>query len=130
MTQFFIFVRCALAGILSGAAVGAPYSLFCVFKWGKSLAAAAIADFLTFATALFLFGSFSVAFDFGATRGYMIAACLLGIIIYRKSFGITLDFFAERLYNDIRKRLLTKRKSKGKTKWKKLKREDYWLRAR
>jgi len=130
MTQLFIFARCAFAGFCAGATGGAIYSFLRVFKWGRSLALTALFDFLTFASALFLFCFFSTAFDFGAIRGYMIAACLLGIIIYRKSLGITLDFCAETLYNNIRKQVLTKRKSKGKTKWKRLKQEDYWLRAR
>lgn len=130
MTQFFIFIRCALAGILSGAISGVPYSFLRVFRWGRSRAFLIMEDILTFLSALFLFCVFSVAFDFGGIRGYMIAACFIGIIIYKKSFGITLDFCAETLYNNIRKQMTAKRKFKGNAKWKRRKREDYWLRAR
>lgn len=109
MTQFIIFSRCFLAGALSAAAVGAAAFPLKFFIRGNAVFYA-IFDFLTFLvlTALFMFSS--ALFDFGPLRGYMIAGAVIGIIIYRKSFQISLDFCSDKVYNNIRK-ILSGRKT-------------------
>lgn len=103
MSQFIIFIRCAFVGIASASAAGA--ALFPFRMMSKGRAAEIFTDALTFLLLAATFALSSVFFDFGHTRAYMAAGCIMGALIYKKSFGITLDFCAKRVYNGIRKRI-------------------------
>lgn len=110
MTQFITFCRCAFAGLAAGLACGIIFTPCRFFKWGRGRASAAVCDFFTFALLFLLFCAFSVLFDFGGLRGYMLFGCLSGVIIYRKSFKILLDFCADMVYNNIRDRILKRKR--------------------
>ena len=55
----------------------------------------------------------SVMFDFEGLRLYMLIGCVLGALIYLKSFHLIVAFFCKKVYNNFTKR---KEKSGGRTK--------------
>lgn len=55
----------------------------------------------------------SVMFDFEGLRLYMLIGCILGALIYLKSFHLIVAFFCKKVYNGITKR---KEKHGGRTK--------------
>lgn len=104
MTQFIVFSRCVLVGAASAGAVGFAAFPLRFFTRGGAVFYAFF-DFLTFLVLTTLFMFCSAFFDFGSPRGYMAAGAVVGIIIYRKSFQISLDFCSDKVYNGIWKRL-------------------------
>lgn len=109
MTQLITFFRCVFAGLLAGLVCGIIFTPCRFFKWGRGRALSAVCNFFTFALLLLLFCAFSVVFDFGNLRGYMLVGGLAGVIIYRKSFKISLDFCSDIVYNNIRDRILKRK---------------------
>ena len=118
--QFFIFMTCMLCGIVSGVVYdvlfiaravlcGVDKSAYTV-KDKIFIIAADILYCLVFAAG-FIFTS--VMFDFEGLRLYMLIGCVLGALIYLKSFHLIVAFFCKKVYNGITKR---KEKSGGRTK--------------
>ena len=118
--QFFIFMTCMLCGIVSGVVYdvlyvvrvvlcGADKSAYTV-KDKIFIAAADILYCLVFAAG-FIFTS--VMFDFEGLRLYMLIGCLLGALIYLKSFHLIVAFFLKKVYNKITE---LKEKNGGRTK--------------
>jgi len=112
MTQFITFIRCALLGIISAGISGIV--LFPIFSLkGKRPVFMAVGDALTFFLLPLMFIVCSVLCDFGGLRGYMIAGMLFGIVIYKKSFQISLDFCSRTVYNNIREIIKNRKKLKS-----------------
>ena len=97
--QIYIFLACMLAGIAAGGAYELN-CLFCFFIKGK--AARIVADILFFLLAGAVFAAFCVLFRLPDMRIYMLAAALLGLLLYRKTLHRTVAFFARKLYNKSR----------------------------
>lgn len=111
MTQLIIFSRCVLIGAASAAAVSLA-TFFPRFFIRGSAMFYAFFDFFTFLLTAALFAFCSALLDFGSPRGYMIVGAVTGIIIYRKSFQISLDFCSDKVYNSIRNRLNERKSSR------------------
>ncbi|MDE7083554.1 MAG: spore cortex biosynthesis protein YabQ [Clostridia bacterium] len=118
--QFFIFMVCLLCGIVSGVVYdvlfvartvlcGVDKSVYTV-KDKIFIIAADILYCLVFAAG-FIFTS--VMFDFEGLRLYMLIGCLLGALIYLKSFHLIVAFLCKKVYNGITK---LKEKNGGRTK--------------
>ena len=106
--QVFIFIICLSCGILSGVAYDVLYIARCSLC-GVESAAYTVKDrimlivcdllYCIVFAAGFIF--VSVMFDFENLRLYMLIGCLLGAIIYLKSFHIIVAFFVHKVYNKI-----------------------------
>lgn len=118
--QFFIFMICMFCGIISGVVYDILYIVRCILC-GADKSAYTVkdkifivaADFiycLVFA-AMFVFTS--VMFDFEGLRLYMLIGCVLGALIYLKSFHLIVAFLCKKVYNKIEKQ---KEKRCGRTK--------------
>lgn len=118
--QFFIFMTCALCGIISGVVYDVLYVVRVVLcgvdksvytvKDKIFIAAADILYCLVFAAG-FIFTS--VMFGFEGLRLYMLIGCLLGALIYLKSFHLIVAFFCKKVYNKFTE---LKEKHGGRTK--------------
>ncbi|MBD5584947.1 MAG: hypothetical protein HDQ88_07690, partial [Clostridia bacterium] len=118
--QFFVFMACMFCGILSGLVYDTLYIARCVLcgidkqnytvKDKIFIISADIIYCLAF-SAGFVF--VSVMFDFEALRLYMLLGCVLGALIYIKSFHLIVAFFVKKVYNIITK---DKEKHGGRTK--------------
>lgn len=118
--QFFVFMTCMFCGILSGAVYDVLFiarTVLCgvdksayTAKDKIFIIAADLLYCLVFAAG-FIFTS--VMFDFEGLRLYMLIGCVLGALIYLKSFHLIVAFFCKKVYNKITER---KEKSGGRTK--------------
>lgn len=118
--QFFVFMICLLCGILSGVIYDTLYIARCILcgidkksytvKDKIFIISADIIYCLAF-SAGFVF--VSVMFDFEALRLYMLLGCVLGALIYIKSFHLIVAFSVKKVYNVITK---DKEKHGGRTK--------------
>ena len=107
--QFYIFLVCALYGVLSGAIYDVIYCAVLPFKksWVK------IAGDLLFSVifiALYIF--LSLLFTFPAFRLYMFLGCALGFYLYLKSFHKIVAFLAGKVYNKIQAKISSTQKEK------------------
>lgn len=106
--QFFIFLICLFCGLLSGVVYDVLYVARCILC-GPHLFAYTVKDkiFLIICDIIYClifaagFIFVSVMFGFGQLRLYMLLGCVLGAIIYLKSFHIIVAFFVEKVYNII-----------------------------
>ena len=106
--QIFIFLTCACCGILSGVVYDVLYIARCavcgIHKQAYTVkdriftAACDILYCLVFAAA-FVF--ISVMFDFCGLRVYMFIDCVVGALLYLKSFHIFVAFSVKKVYNKI-----------------------------
>lgn len=106
--QIFIFLTCACCGILSGIVYDVLYIARCavcgIHKQAYTVkdriftAACDILYCLVFAAA-FVF--ISVMFDFSGLRVYMLIGCVVGALLYLKSFHIFVAFSVKKVYNKI-----------------------------
>ncbi len=106
--QIFIFLTCACCGILSGIVYDVLYIARCavcgIHKQAYTVkdriftAACDILYCLVFAAA-FVF--ISVMFDFSGLRVYMFIGCVVGALLYLKSFHIFVAFSVKKVYNKI-----------------------------
>ena len=118
--QFFIFMTCMLCGILSGVVYDVLYiarTVLCgvdksvyTVKDKIFIIAADLLYCLVFAAG-FIFTS--VMFDFEELRLYMLIGCVLGALIYLKSFHLIVAFFCKKVYNSFTN---WKEKNGGRTK--------------
>ena len=106
--QVFIFIICALCGVLSGVVYDVLYIVRCavcgINKRAYTLkdkiftAACDVVYCLAFA-AIFVFAS--VTFSFYGLRAYMFLACAAGAFLYLKSFHLIVAFSVKKVYNVI-----------------------------
>ena len=106
--QIFIFITCCVCGILSGIVYDVLYIARCcvcgIHKQAytvKDKIFTAVCDVvycLIFAAA-FVF--VSVMFEFEGLRLYMFIGCLLGALLYLKSFHIIVAFSVKKVYNRV-----------------------------
>lgn len=121
--RVFIFLICALCGVLSGVVYdifyiarvvvcGADKRVYTV----KDKIFTAVCDVLYFAVfaAMFLFCAY--LFDFCALRLYMLVGCAVGALLYLKSLHIILAFFINKVYNSIGRKIRSNRKADGRRK--------------
>lgn len=108
--QIFIFLTCALCGVISGVVYDILY-IARAFVCGLDKAKFTLKDkiftclcdliyFIAF-SAMFIFTS--VCFEFYTIRLYMLIGCALGALIYLKSLHFIIAFLVRRVYNRIRK---------------------------
>lgn len=108
--QIFIFLTCALCGVISGVVYDILY-IARAFVCGPDKAKFTLKDkiftclcdliyFIAF-SAMFIFTS--VCFEFYTIRLYMLIGCALGALIYLKSLHFIIAFLVRRVYNRIRK---------------------------
>ena len=113
----FIFLICLLCGVISGVVYDVLYTARCIVCGIEKTAYTAkdrifiiISDIiycLVFAAG-FIF--VSVMFDFTSLRLYMLIGCVLGALIYLKSFHTIVAFLVKKVYNAVS---ITKQKSKA-----------------
>ncbi len=106
--QIFIFITCCVCGILSGIVYDVLYIARCcvcgIHKQAytvKDKIFTAVCDVvycLIFAAA-FVF--VSVMFEFEGLRLYMFLGCVLGALLYLKSFHIIVAFSVKKVYNRV-----------------------------
>ena len=109
--QIFIFITCAFCGVISGVVYDILYIARCAVC-GIHREAFTVKDrIFTFAcdivyslifAAMFIFTS--VMFSFYELRFYMLLGCILGALLYLKSFHIIVAFFVKKVYNKITQR--------------------------
>ena len=107
--DIFYFLTCTCLGILSGVVYDILYVARCivcgVHRQGYSakdrifIIVCDLIYCLVFAAAYVFV---SVMFGFGNLRLFMVLGCLLGAILYLKSFHLIVAFFVNKLYNSIR----------------------------
>ena len=105
--QFYIFLVCAVFGVLSGVIYDVIYCAVLPFKrqWVK------IAGDLLFSAifiALYIF--LSLLFSFPAFRLYMFLGCAVGFYLYLKSFHKIVAFLAAKVYNKVQQKFTSKKK--------------------
>lgn len=106
--QFFIFMICLFCGVLSGVVYDVLYVARCALcgidkhsYTVKDKIFIAAADILYCAVFAAGFVFTSVMFDFYAIRAYMLLGCVLGALIYLKSFHVIVAFCVKKVYNKI-----------------------------
>lgn len=100
MTQITIFLCCASFGI----ATGLIYDTLLIFRCPfAGHAANVVSDLLFCLLCALAFVWYAVECELYALRFYMVAACVAGFILYRKSFHKTVAFFVGKVYNKIAK---------------------------
>lgn len=108
--QIFIFLTCALCGVISGVVYDILY-IARAFVCGLNKAKFTLKDkiftclcdliyFIAF-SAMFVF--MSVCFEFYTIRLYMLIGCALGALIYLKSLHLIIAFLVKKVYNKMRK---------------------------
>lgn len=108
--QVFVFLTCALLGVVSGAVYDVLYIARCAVC-GVNVKAYTLKDrIFTAACDLVYFAALSagyvfisVLFGFENFRLYMAAGCALGAILYLKSFHVIVAFFVKKVYNKLSK---------------------------
>ncbi len=99
MTRFYIFLVCVMLGVSGGILYDAFSPIRSVFRrqWVRIAC-----DFLF----CVVFGAYylfcSVALGFPSLRFYNLLGCILGIVLYLKSFHKIVAFFAKKVYNRIK----------------------------
>ena len=105
----FYFITCTCCGILSGIVYDVLYIARCIVcgvhkqKYSvkdKIFIVACDLVYCLFFAAAFVF--VSVIFGFSDLRFFMILGCVLGAILYLKSFHLFVAFFVNKLYNKIK----------------------------
>ncbi|MDE5789170.1 MAG: spore cortex biosynthesis protein YabQ [Clostridia bacterium] len=120
--QIFIFLTCALCGVISGVVYDILY-IARAFVCGPDKAKftlkdkifTCICDLIYFIAFSVMFVFTSVCFEFYSLRLYMLIGCALGALIYLKSLHFIIAFLVRRVYNKIRK-IKTARGGKAWTK--------------
>lgn len=108
MTQIYVFIECLFCGIC----VGIIYDLFAFLNFFiKNRIFTAIKDFSLMAILFILFVITAVIFEFPSFRLYMFIGCVLGLLIYIKSFHSMLDFFINKVYNLIKRKCKRKKQN-------------------
>ncbi|MDE7162700.1 MAG: spore cortex biosynthesis protein YabQ [Clostridia bacterium] len=108
--QIFIFLTCALCGVISGVVYDILY-IARAFVCGLDKAKFTLKDkiftcicdliyFIAF-SAMFVFTS--ICFEFYTIRLYMLVGCALGALIYLKSLHFIIAFLVRKVYNRLRK---------------------------
>ena len=118
--QIFIFLVCLFCGVLSGVVYDVLYiarSVLCGINKSvytvKDRIFTVICDLLYCLVFAAGFIFVSVMFNFENLRLYMLLGCVLGALIYLKSFHIIVAFFVRKVYNKIVSTSCTKRKNMG-----------------
>lgn len=122
--QFFIFLTCLFCGVISGTVYDVLYVARCIVcgmdkteYTAKDKIFIIISDLLYCLVFAAGFIFVSVMFDFTSLRLYMLLGCILGALIYLKSFHTIVAFFTKKVYNTVSVKI-QKRKSEssGRTK--------------
>ncbi len=107
--DIFYFITCTCCGILSGIVYDVLYIARCivcgVHKSSYSLKDRIFTIVCDLVYCLFFAAAFvfvSVLFGFSNLRLFMILGCVLGAILYLKSFHLFVAFFVNKLYNKIK----------------------------
>lgn len=108
--QVFIFLTCALCGVLSGIVYDVLY-LARAFVCGvnrekftlKDKIFTCLCDLIYFAAFSAMFVFTSVTFEFYSIRLYMLVGCAFGALIYLKSIHLIIAFLIKKVYNSIAK---------------------------
>ncbi len=108
--QIFIFLTCALCGVISGVVYDILY-IARAFVCGldkakftlKDKIFTCLCDLIYFIAFSVMFIFTSICFEFYAIRLYMLIGCALGALIYLKSLHFIIAFLVGRVYNRIRK---------------------------
>ena len=106
--QIYIFIICLFCGVISGVVYDVLYIARCSLC-GIDKSAYTVKDkiFLIICDLLYClvfaagFIFVSVIFDFENLRAYMLIGCVVGAIIYLKSFHIIVAIFVRKVYNII-----------------------------
>lgn len=111
--QIFIFLVCALCGVVSGVVYDVLYVARCIVCGvnGKKYTVkdkifTFLCDVIYFIVFALMFIFTSVLFEFYQIRLFMLLGALFGAFIYIKSLHIIVAFFVKKVYNIIN----TKRK--------------------
>lgn len=104
----FIFITCTCCGIVSGVVYDVLYIARCLVcgirkevYTVKDKVFTAVTDIIYFIILAAAFVFTSVMFDFEGLRLYMLAACLIGALLYIKSFHVIVAFLFKKAYNRI-----------------------------
>ena len=93
-------IYCFLVSLLLGILGGLLYDALVLFRLPfKSKWARYLVDFAFCAVFAGGYLLFSVYMGLPGLRAYMFLSCMLGFLLYRKSFHKTVAFFAEKIYN-------------------------------
>ena len=111
----FYFITCTCLGILSGIVYDILYIARCivcgVHKQAYSVKDRIFTIVCDLIYCLVLSASYifiSVVFGFGNIRLFMIVGCILGAILYLKSFHLFVAFFVNKIYNKIKLKKMEK----------------------
>ena len=96
--QFHIFLLCVLIGVVGGILYDALFFVRSMYRrrWLRILC-----DVLFCICFAIFFVFISLWLDLPAVRAYFLLGCILGLLLYLKSFHKIVAFFAEKLYNSI-----------------------------
>ena len=97
-SQIYYFLICVCLGACSGVVYDFFYCLRVPFK---SVWARIIFDALFCVVFAFVYIFSSVLFELPSLRLYTFAGCVIGLLLYLKSFHKIVAFFAGRVYNSI-----------------------------
>lgn len=107
--QIFIFITCVLCGVLSGTVYDVLYIARCVLcgvnkkKYtAKDRVFIIVSDLIYCAAFAAAFIFTSVMFGFEDLRLYMLFGCVLGALLYLKSFHVFVAFLINKVYNIIK----------------------------
>ena len=113
--QIFIFITCAFCGVISGVVYDILYIARCAVC-GIHKEAFTVKDriftiacdivYCLIFCAMFIFTS--VMISFYELRLYMLLGCILGALLYLKSFHVIVAFFVKKVYNKLVQRKLKK----------------------
>ena len=113
--DIFYFITCTCLGIVSGIVYDILYIARCIVCGVHKQAYSVKDRIFTIACdviyCLFFAASYvfvSVMFNFDNIRVFMILGCVLGAILYLKSFHLIVAFFVNKLYNRIRLKKMDK----------------------
>lgn len=98
--QIYVFFVCLFCGVASGPFYDAFYLLKKLFPARAGVALDIV--FCLFFAGLYIF--LAVLFSLPEMRLFMFVGCLLGFLVYLKSFHRIVAFFTEWLYNNIIRR--------------------------
>ena len=105
----FYFITCTCCGIVSGIVYDILYIARCIVcgvnKQNYSVKDRIFTIACDIIYCLFFAASYvfiSVIFGFGNLRVFMILGCVLGAILYLKSFHLFVAFFVNKLYNRLK----------------------------
>ena len=111
----FYFITCACLGIVSGIVYDILYIARCIVcgvnKQNYSVKDRIFTIACDLIYCMFFAASYvfiSVIFGFGNLRVFMILGCVLGAILYLKSFHLFVAFFVNKLYNRVKLKKMDK----------------------